>query len=149
MTSAEEIQAQVLKEDIEPYLNKVYDGHVPVELIEQFRIAMMYLPVTAHKYSLADIETISERHPNEVTNREVGMALNAIFAVPFASMYQSLEEAIAKTKRLEKLKEEYNKSSAAFDRKCKAKFNRLMKLSGIGNSTPMNNGMKIIPGPNS
>jgi len=145
MTSTEQLQEQINREDVIPYLNKVYDGFVPDSLIEQFRIAMMHLPLTAHKYSMEDVETLSIRRPNEVTNRELGMILNCVFAVPFVSMYESLEEAIEKTKVFEKIKEAYNKSTAAFQRKCDAKMNRLLQLGGVGNSAPMNNGMKIIP----
>lgn len=138
MTTPENLQDQINREDVDPYLNKVYDGFVPESLVEQFRIAMMYLPITAHKYSMEDVETLSLRRPDEVTNRELGMMLNVIFCIPFASMYESLEEGIEKTKVFEKIKDEYNKSTAAFQRKCDAKMNRLLKLSGVGNSTPMN-----------
>jgi len=146
MTTKEELEDQINREDIQPYLNKVYDGFVPDTLVEQFRTAMMFLPPTAHQYSMDDVETMSLRHPNEVTNREIGMMINVICSIPFASMYSSLEEGIEKTRAFEKLKEAYNKSSAAFQRKVDAKMKRLVSLSGIGNSTGLNgNGMKIIP----
>lgn len=145
MTTPQQLEEQIQREDIEPYLNKVYDGFVPDTFVDQFRSAMMFLPVTAHKYSMRDIETMMHRRHDEVTNRELGMMLNVIFAIPFASMYGSLEEGVEKTKAFEKLKEDYNKSTAAFQRKCDAKMARLLKLSGINNSTSMNgNGMKII-----
>lgn len=144
MTTKEQIAAQVEREDIVPYLNKVYDGAIPESLVDQFRIAMMHLPPTAHKYSMADVEAMSIRRPDEVTNREIGMMLNVIFAVPFASMYESLEQGIEKTKAFEKIKEDYNKSTAAFQRKVEAKTNKLMSLSGVGNSASIHNGRKII-----
>jgi hypothetical protein len=144
MTTPQELEDQINREDILPYLNKVYDGFVTDSLIEQFRIAMMHLPVTAHKYSMEDVEIMSLRRPGEVTNRELGLILNVVFAVPFVAMYESLEEGIEKTKVFEKIKDEYNKSTAAFQRKCDAKMKRLMSLSGVGNSMPLN-GMKVIP----
>lgn len=147
MTDAQSLQDQIRREDIEPYLNSIYDGFVPESLVDQFRVAIMLLPLTAHKYSLRDIDLMSKRRPDEITVRELGMMLNVVFAVSWASMYTSIEEAIEITFAFEKLKEEYNKSTGAFDRKCQAKLQRLMKMSGITHSTPMNNGMKIIPGP--
>lgn len=147
MTTPQELEDQIRREDIEPYLDKVYDGFVPDTLVDQFRIAMMYLPVTAHQYNMEDVEVMSLRRHDEVTNREIGLMLNVIFSIPFVSMYSSLEEGIEKTKVFQKLKEEYNKSTAAFQRKCDAKMNRLLKLSGVGNSHDLGkNGMKIIPG---
>lgn len=122
------IHEQVLKEDIDPYLNKVYDGYVPDSLVDQFRIAMMHLPPTAHKYSMDDVETMSLRRPNEITNRELGMILNVVFALPFISMYGSLEEGIEKTRVFEKIKEDYNESTAAFNRKVEAKKTMLFQI---------------------
>lgn len=144
MTSPEQLQEQIQREDIEPYLNKVYDGFVSESIIEQFRVAMMYLPVTAHKYSMDDVERISLRRPNEVTNRELGMIINVVFSIPFVSMYGSLEEGIEKTKGFEIIKNKYNDSTAAFQRKCEAKMKRLLKLSGITNSTGLNGGLQIV-----
>lgn len=144
MTSENEINDQIEREDIVPYLNKVYDGVIPDSLVEQFRVAMMHLPPTAHKYSMEDVETMSLRRHDEVTNRELGLILNVVFSIPFASMYETLEEGIEKTKVFEKIKDAYNKSTAAFQRKCDAKRNRLLQLSGVGNSASIN-GMKIIP----
>lgn len=138
MTSPEDIIEQIQREDIEPYLNKIYDGELPDSLVEQFRIAMMHLPPTAHKYSMDDVETMSNRRPDEITNRELGLILNVIFAIPFASMYGSIEEGIEKTKVFERIKEEYNKSTAAFQRKVEAKKNRLLSLGGVNNSVPFN-----------
>lgn len=146
MTSPEQIEQQITKEDILPYLHGVYDGYVPESLIEQFRIAVMHLPVTAHRYSMEDVEKISLRNPKEVTVRELGMIINVVFSIPFVAMYESLEEGIAKTMIFEKIKDDYNKSTAAFERKVEAKRKRLLGLSGVGNSTKMGgNGMKIIP----
>lgn len=144
MTTPQEIENQVYNQDIIPYQNSIYDGYISEELIEQFRIAMMYIPATSHKYSMEDVDTIRQRKPDEVTVRELGMILNAVYAVPFISMYGSLEEGIEKTKGYDKIKDKYNQSTAAFERKCQAKMNRLLKLSGVGNSAPLN-GMKIIP----
>lgn len=146
MTSKADLEAQIQREDIEPYLNSVYDGYLPDSLIDQFRIAVMHLPPTAHKYPMQEVEKLSLRRPNEVTVRELGMILNVIFAIPFVAMYHDLEEGICKTMIFEKIKDDYNQSTGAFDRKCQKKMERLLKLSGVGNSTPMN-GMKIIPNP--
>lgn len=144
MTTPAEIEAQIQREDIEPYLNKVYDGFVPESLVEQFRIAMMFLPVTAHKYSMDDVDTMIQRRHDEVTNREIGMMLNVIFSIPFASMYASIEEGVEKTRAFEKIREEYNKSTAAFQRKCDAKMKRLLELGGVGGNSTGLNGMQII-----
>lgn len=144
MTTPEQIENQLLTQDIIPYHNSVFDGEVPQSLIDQFRIAMMYLPVTAHQYPMKDVKRMSERMPNEVTNKELGMMINVIYAIPFANMYESLEEGIEKTIEFDKIRDEYNKNSAAFERKITAKRKRLLSLSGVGNSTPISNGMKII-----
>lgn len=144
MTTPEQLQDQIQREDITPYLNSIYDADLPESLVEQFRVAIMLLPITAHKYSMRDVAVMIKRRSDEVTVREVGMMLNVIFSIPWANMYDSPEEGIEKTVVLERIMEEYNKSTAAFDRKCQAKMQRLLKLSGVGNSTPMN-GMKIIP----
>lgn len=145
MTTTEQIEEQIQKQDIEPYLNKVYDGFISEEIIEQFKIAMMFIPITAHKYSMKDVRTISGKRPDEITNRELGMVINMIYAVPFASMYATLEEGIEKTMSYDKIREEYNKNSAAFERKVQAKRKRLLSLSGVGNSHDLgNSGMKII-----
>lgn len=144
MTTHKEIEDQIHNQDIVPYLNSIYDGYVPDSLVPQFRIAMMHLPPTAHKYSMDDVKTLSERRSDEITVRELGMILNVIFAIPFISMYETIEEGIAMTMIFEKIKDDYNNSTAAFERKVQAKRNRLFKLSGVGNSAPIN-GMKIIP----
>lgn len=147
MTTTEQIEEQIQKQDIEPYLNKVYDGFVSEEIIEQFKIAMMFIPITAHKYSMKDVRTISGKRPEEVTNRELGMIINVIYAVPFASMYQTLDEGIDKTMAFDKIRAEYNKNSAAFERKVQAKRKRLLSLGGVGNSHDMGSpGMRIITG---
>lgn len=143
MTSADDIADQIEKEDIIPYLNKIYDGFVPESVVEQFRVAMMHLPPSLHKYSMLDVETMANKKAGEINNREIGMMLNVIFSIPFATMYSSLEEGVEKTREFEKIKTEYNKNSAAFQRKCDAKRARLLKLSGVGNSSGMN-GMKIL-----
>lgn len=124
----QQIHEQVLREDIEPYLNKVYDGHVSESLVEQFRIAMMFLPPTAHKYSMEDVRTMANRRPHEVTTRELGMMINVIYCIPFGSMYESLEEGIDKTMEFDKIREEYDNSTAAFNRKVEAKKSRLFNL---------------------
>lgn len=134
----QEIHEQVLREDIEPYLNKVYDGHVSESLVEQFRIAMMYLPPTAHKYSMKDIQVMATRRANEVTTRELGMMINVIYSIPFISMYGSLEEGIEKTMEFDKIREEYDKSTAAFNRKVEAKKTRLFKIMAPANTTGFN-----------
>jgi len=95
---------------------------------------------------MKDVKRMISRRPNEVTNKELGMMINAIYSVPFGSMYQTIEEGIERTMEFDKIKEEYNKNSAAFERKINAKRQRLLSLSGVQNSVPMQNGMKIIPG---
>ncbi len=144
MTTTQEIEEQIQRQDIEPYLNKIYDGFVSEEIIDQFRTAMMFVPITAHQYSMKDVKTISGKRPTEITNRELGMIINIIYCVPFASMYASLEEGVEKTMEYDKIRAEYNKNSAAFERKVQAKKERLLNLSGIKNSTPLSSGMKII-----
>ena len=145
MTSEAEIDNQIQRQDIEPYLNKIYDGFVSEDIIAQFRVAMMFIPVTAHNYSMKDVKAISYKRPDEITNRELGMIINMIYAVPFSSMYSSLEEAIEKTMAYDKIREEYNRNSAAFQRKVEAKRKRLLSLSGVGNSAVYNKGLKTIP----
>lgn len=142
MTKVEDLEKQLLKEDIEPYNAKVYDGFLPETLVDQFRVAIMMLPLTQLPYSLDEIEVLSGRRHDEVTNKELGMILNVIAGVAFASMYSSLEEAIEKSRVIMKIRDEYNKSSGAFQRKVDAKMKRLLSLSGVTNSTSM----KIIPG---
>lgn len=141
MTSPQEIDSQLEREDILPYLNSIYDADLPESIIEQFRVAMMVLPITAHKYSMKDVRTLSTRRASEVTVRELGMIINVIFAVSFASMYGSLEEGIEKTIQFEKIKDEYNKATGAFERKIQNKRARLLKLSGVGESTAPFNGL--------
>lgn len=144
MTTVEQLQDQIRKEDIEPFYAKVYDEDLPDSVIDQFRVAIMMLPPTAHKYSMRDVALLIQRRPDEVTIRELGMIINVIFAVPWQSMYESPEEGIEKTLVFERIKDDYAKRLAAFERKCDAKMQRLMKLGGITHSAPMTNGMKII-----
>lgn len=144
MTSPEQVNEQLMNEDIIPYQNSVYDGFLPESFIEQFRIAMMFIPITSHQYSMKEVKIMANRRPDEVTIKECGMMINVIYAVPFISMYGSLEEGIEKTMGFDKIREEYNKNTAAFERKINAKRNRLLQLGGVGNSAPLN-GMKIIP----
>lgn len=147
MTTPDQIEEQINREDIIPYHNKVYDGFVSEEIIEQFKIAMMFIPVTAHNYTMKDIRLIVGKSPSEITNRELGMVINIIYAVPFASMYATLEEGIEKTMAFDIIRNQYNENSAAFQRKVTKKMQRLMSLSGVGNSHNIGgNGMKIIPG---
>lgn len=145
MTTPEQIEDQLNREDIIPYHNKIYDGDLPFSFVEQFKIAMMYLPVTAHQYPMKLVKELASRSPNEVTNREVGLMINVIYAIPFASMYETLEEGIEKTMEFDRIKEEYNKAGAAFERKVNAKRARLLGLAGITNSTRLPpNGMQIV-----
>lgn len=148
MTTPAQIETQLMTQDIIPYHNSVFDGFVPDSFVEQFKIAMMVIPVTAHQYPMKDVKRMISRRPNEVTNKELGMMINAIYSVPFGSMYQTIEEGIERTMEFDKIKEEYNKNSAAFERKINAKRQRLLSLSGVQNSVPLQNGMKIIPGKN-
>lgn len=143
MLTPEQIEDQLQRQDIQPYLNKIYDADLPDSLVDQFRVAMMYLPVTAHKYSMDDVETMSIRRGSEVTVREVGLMLNAIFAVPFANMYESIEEGIEKTRVFEKIRAEYNKETERFQNKINKKRQTLLSLSGVGNSIPIN-GLKKL-----
>lgn len=147
MTTPQELEAQIYREDILPFNNGVYDGYLPEEFVDQFRIAMMMIPVTSHQYSMDDVERLSLRRPGEITRLELGMMLNVVFAVPWASMYGSIEEGIEKTRNYERIKREYNEESEAFQVKCRKKLSRLLKLSGISNSTPMinGNGLQVVP----
>lgn len=141
MTSVQSIIDQIEREDRQPYLNSIYQNELPEAFVEQFRIAMMYLPPAAHQISMSKINEMSLRRPDEVTVEEVGIMINVIFSIPFVSMYQSLEEGIEKTKVFEKIKVEYNKSTSAFERRMEAKKDRLVKLSGIGDQTIKMNGL--------
>lgn len=145
MTTPEQIEQQLIAQDIVPYHKSVYEGYLPESFIEQFRIAMMYLPVTAHQYSMKDVERMINRRTDEVTNKEVGMMINAIYSVPWVSMYASIEEGIEKTMEFDTIRKEYNEKTEAFERKINAKRKRLLALSGVGNSTQLN-GMQIISG---
>lgn len=141
MTDIKTIDEQLEREDIQPYLISIYDGHLPESFVEQFRVAMMLLPPTAHKYNMKDVRTMSRKRPNEISIRELGMMLNVIFAIPFSQMYATLEEGIEKTIEFEKIKDEYNQKTGAFERKIQAKRNRLLKLSGVGDNTAPFNGL--------
>lgn len=138
MLTKEQIEDQVNREDIIPYHNGVYDDNLPWSIVEQFRIAMMHLPPTAHRYPMEEVKIMSERSPNEVTRKELGMMINVIYAIPFASMYETLEEGIEKTMEFDKIREEYNRQGEAFTRKVEAKKRRLLNFSGNNNnSVPM------------
>lgn len=146
MTDAKSIEDQIIREDITPYHNSIFDGFLPESFIQQFRVAMMFLPVTAHNYSMKEVKRMISKRPDEVTNKEVGLMINAVYAIPWASMYSSIEEGIERTMEFDKIREDYNKNTSAFERKINAKRQRLLSLSGVQNSVPMQNGMKIIPG---
>ncbi len=135
MITPQEIEAKLQREDIQPYLNKVYDDFLPESLVEQFRIAMMYLPPAAHQFPMKLVEAMAFKSANEVTVADLGHMINTIYSVPFASMYGSLEEGIEKTKVFDKIRDEYNKSTAAFERKVAVKRQRLLNLSGVNNGT--------------
>ena len=133
-----QIEEQVQREDVLPYLNKVYDGNLPEEFIEQFRAAMMYLPPASHGLDMKKVKIMSTRMVNEVTVNELGLMINVIYSIPFASMYQSLEEGIEKTLLFDKIRAEYNRGTEAFERKIAKKKNTLRNLLSPGNTAQYN-----------
>lgn len=126
----QEIDAQIVREDKEPYLEKVYDGFVPEQFPEFFRRSLMFIPVTAHRYNLDVVKGILDKHPNEYSNKEIGMMINLIFGVAWASLYPDLETAIKTTEEFNKIREEYNARSEEMEKKCDKKKLALMRING-------------------
>lgn len=126
----QEIEDQITREDREPYLEKVYDGFVPQLFPEYFRKALMFVPITAHRYNLEVVKGIISKRPSEYTNKEVGMMINLIYGVAWAQLHPNLETAIEITEEFNKIRDEYNKRSEEMEIKCAKKKITLMNING-------------------
>lgn len=143
MTTRAEIDKQI-DADIERYNNSVYDGNVPDSFVEYFKKALMIIPPAAHKYKMGFLDALIKKHKSVITNLELGMMINLIYACPFKDIYSSLEEGIEITKQFDAVREEYNQKSSDIERQLMKKKQRLLSLSGIVGSADLGSGMAIV-----
>jgi hypothetical protein len=136
MTTTADIDAQV-KNDVDAFNNKVYDGFVPQSFLDMFKKAIMRIPPAQHQYPMGFVRRIVDKRLNEHTVLEVAQMINIIYSTPFGDIYDTIEEAISTTETFDKIRGEHNNKVQEFEKKTIAKKNRLMQLSGVVNSTPM------------
>lgn len=135
MTTEVEINKQ-LEGDYNRFYAAVFDGELPSDLIERFKKALMALAPAATKYNSEVVKKIILKRVNELSVMDVGVIVNAVFAVPFEKVYNNIEEALDKNIELELIRESYNKAVEDIKVKLGKKKITLMNIAGIGNSAP-------------
>lgn len=135
MTSEREIDQQI-NNDLNRFYSSVFDGELPDDLLDRFKKSLMALAPASTKYNSEAVKKIISKRVNELSFMDVGLIINAVFAVPFEKVYNSIEEAIDKNMELELIREKYNKSVDDMQQSLTKKKNTLMKLSGITHSVP-------------
>lgn len=143
MTTENEINEQINR-DVDAYNHKIYDGFIPTGFMDKFKKALMVTPVGTHQFNMDFIKRLIAKREDEVTVIEVGMIINLLFLTPPHMIFDSLEEYIDTIIEFSKLSDEYNKKNKEFENKIIMKRERLLKLSGVINSTPMKNGLGIV-----
>lgn len=143
MTTEIEIDNQLTK-DYAAFYNKIYDGELPESLLQNFKKAFMYLVPSTHQYFMSRVKEMAAKTIRDLSVMEVGMIINLIVSTPPEKLYSSFDEAVDSLAILHKLRDDYNKAVEENQRKLKAKKERLMQLSGVGNSVPLKSGLQKV-----
>lgn len=135
MTTEKDIDEQIAAE-VKVFNDSIYDGHMPTEFMEMFKKSIMAIPPAQHKYNITFIKSCTEKRYNEVSRSEVGVMINMIYATRPHLIYDSLDMFFKYTLMFDKVRDEYNKTTAAFERKMIKK--RELKMALINKTAPFN-----------
>lgn len=102
---------------------------LPKDFIERFKIAMFKVPESVHRLSHDTINRIINKKVSELTNYEIPVILNAIHALPLCEYSKTLEEGLAKKKRLEEIKVGYTLMVQKLNYEMDAKRKNMLALS--------------------
>jgi len=131
MTQEQQIDQQIQKE-FDSFNNAKYDSDpLPKDFIERFKKAVFKLPVKAHQLSCDTISKIVAKKVKDLTNLDVPVIINAVQLLPMCDLYDSLEEALVKTKEIEEIKIGYNIMVQKLNHAMSEKRQTLLNLSGV------------------
>jgi len=129
-----EINLEIQK-DFDSFNNGRYEANVlPKDIMERFKKALFLSTAHQHGKSSETLIKLITKKAKELTNYEAGFVLNTVKSVRHCDMYQTLEEALTKTKEIEGLVIDYNLMVKEINEAAELKRNNLMALTGQGNA---------------
>lgn len=124
-----EIQKE-LNKDLLNFYNKPYEGELPKNVIELFRMAMFHVAPMTHQVHTIKIRNIFAKKANELLFGEVGIVLKAIIETAPVKMYVSMDDFLKSQEVLEKLYIQYNSTVEDFSKRQERKRRSLIELGG-------------------
>lgn len=125
-----QIDARIQKKYADFY-NKRYDGMLPDNLIETFKKAVMHIDITKFQIIPKGVKNMIEMPIDELTFFNVGFMLNIVMAVPFATIYDTLDEALEKHQKNVDIMKEYNAKVDTLNKQLKVERSTSMRLAGL------------------
>lgn len=122
---------------VQTFNNKVYQGFMPLDLIEKFKVAIMKMPPSNHAYRSDLIRSIVSKHQSDLTMLEVGVIVNLLYTIPPEVFFITLEEWLDFHDQLVRLNVEYNKETADFNKGLAKRERKLRELAGLDNAIRM------------
>jgi TusA-related sulfurtransferase len=135
MLTQQDIENQ-LKGVVNAFYSANYDGELPTDLIEKFRIAIMEVSPMSHQIQGAEILEIAKKRIDELTILQVGRIINVLVTVPPSKLHDTLEDAFAFNSKLEKIMQSHNLMVANFEKKLAKQKTSLETIGGVNNSVP-------------
>lgn len=137
MLTEKDIKEQLDKEQL-AQLDKIYDVNLPENFLDMFKRAIMTVPVTIHKKTVAELRVMISKRSDELTVSDVGFMINTVYATPFANLYHDIHQALDVTAKFDEIRIRYNKESEKFMDSQERKRRKLMELAGLSKSVPFN-----------
>jgi hypothetical protein len=119
-----------LNKDLLNFYNQPYEGELPKNVIELFRMAMFHVAPMKHQVHTIKIRDIFAKKVNELLFGEVGIVLKAIIETAPVKMYVSMEDFLKSQEVLEKLYIQYNSTVEDFSKRQERKRRSLIELGG-------------------
>lgn len=135
-----------LNDEYDKFLYEKYSGKVsvPLNILELFKTAIVYIPSFAHKITYTKVKAISTTQVGKLTNTDLNDIVKVVLNTPMRELYPDLsfEKITEKGIEMDKFVVSYNASVEDFKQKLNQKKEVLKNLSSgiLGN-----NGMRIIP----
>lgn len=122
----------MIQEDWVKWYETIYDGELPENLIDIFKIALFKAPPMAYnKLHTKKLKEICAKKPYDLTRTEVGIVINTIMQGSFDNYYQNIDEALEKHAILESIQLKYNKEVKEIENNLVSKRNSLLRMSNI------------------
>lgn len=132
-----------LTKDYDGFMDGIYEGDVPDNILDLFEKAIMALPPFAHQINFYNVKNIISKKPEQLSNSDINDIIKVVLNVSLERLYDNLFVAIPEHIRFEKFVRGYNEIVENFKSKLKIKKATLKDLSsGILNK----NGSRIVPG---